>query len=71
MFIPVIFSDDSTQLVKPDELDELIHSREIISFRRSDGWVQIGVDPVRIKKNQYTGPERSVAEIYGFPRRSL
>lgn len=52
MFIPVVFSDDSTELVNPDELDELIYNREIISFRRSDGWVQIGVDPVRRKKNQ-------------------
>jgi hypothetical protein len=61
MLIAVLFSDDSTELVDPDELDALIYNREIVSFRRSDGWVQIGVDPVRRKKNQYTGPERTAA----------
>jgi len=61
MLIAVIFSDDSTELVDPDELDDLIYNREIVSFRRSDGWVQIGVDPVRRKNIIYKGPERSAA----------
>jgi hypothetical protein len=45
--IPVIFADDSPGQVRPEDLDELIRNRKIISFRRSDGWVRIGLDPVR------------------------
>ena len=58
MLIPVIFSDNSPGQVKPEELDELIRNRKIISFRRSDGWVRIGFDSVRGDGGTYKGPER-------------
>ena len=62
MLIPVIFSDNSPGQVKPEELEELIFNRKIISFRRSDGWVRIGIDPIRISRGNYSGFGRRVNE---------
>ena len=58
MLIPVLFSDDSSGMVKPEELEELIRNHKIISFRRSEGWVRIGFDPVRGDGGDYKGLER-------------
>jgi len=58
MLVPVIFTDDSIELVSSHELDELINSGDIISFRRTSGWVRIGIDPIRKGKNDYQGPEQ-------------
>ncbi|MRR57543.1 MAG: hypothetical protein EG824_04940 [Deltaproteobacteria bacterium] len=54
--IQVVFSDDSHGLVSEGKLDELITSGRIKAFLRSDGWVRIGIDPVREKR--YHGTER-------------
>lgn len=54
--IRVIFSDDTEGVVSENKLDELITSGRIKSFLRSDGWVRIGIDPVREKR--YHGSDR-------------
>ena len=56
--IQVVFSDNMPGFVKTEELDEAIRNRKIISFRRSDGWVRIGLDPIRGVGGKYNGPER-------------
>jgi hypothetical protein len=56
--IPVIYFDNSPGKVKPDELDELIKKRMIISFRRSNEWVRVTGDPLREKGRKYEGPDR-------------
>jgi hypothetical protein len=58
MLIPIIFSDSSPGQAKPEELDELIRKRKIISFHRSDRWARVGLDPVRGEGGKYKGPER-------------
>jgi hypothetical protein len=58
MLIPVIFSENSAGLAKPQQLDELMRNRKIICFRRSDAWVRVGLDPVRGDGGNYKGPER-------------
>lgn len=47
MLIQVVFSDNHHDFVKPNLLDALIESRKISKFKRSDGWVTLGTDPVR------------------------
>jgi len=47
MKIPVVFADGTPGVVNADELDLLLKKRGILSFRRSDGWVRVGLDPVR------------------------
>lgn len=54
--IKVVFSDDSVGYVKESQLDGLILSGKIKSFLRSNGWVRIGIDPVR--EIRYSGKER-------------
>jgi hypothetical protein len=54
--IKVVFADESTGYVKAVKLDALIDSGRIKSFLRSDGWVNIGNDPIREIK--YHGTER-------------
>jgi hypothetical protein len=44
--------------VKDTLLDELIEKREIKKFYRSGGWVTIGSDSVRTRKNHYNGLEK-------------
>jgi hypothetical protein len=56
--IQVIFFDNSYGLAETESLDELIKTRRIIAFRRSNGWVRIGHDPVRGSGGSYAGPER-------------
>jgi hypothetical protein len=45
--IKVVFNDDSVGFVKEAQLNALITSGRVKSFLRSDGWVRVGIDPVR------------------------
>jgi len=56
VLIPVIYTDDSYDLVEDTTLNALIRSGKIKAFKRSSGWVRIGEDPIR--KIEYRGPER-------------
>jgi hypothetical protein len=47
MKIQVCYPDDQFDYVNADILDILILSKKIIRFKRSSGWVTIGVDPIR------------------------
>ena len=61
MKVPVIYSDGSSSVVDIKNLDALIKKRAIQSFRRSDGWVRVGRDPIRcddIRNSSYGGVER-------------
>ena len=56
MLIPVIYADDSYDMVEDFQLNELIVNNKIKAFKRSSGWVRIGQD--RVRKIDYSGPER-------------
>jgi hypothetical protein len=58
MFVRVIYNTGRHDEVKPFHLDKLISSGQIIKFLRSDGWVTLGVDPIRGTGGIYTGHER-------------
>ena len=60
MLIPVIYPSGKHDLVKDFYLDHLIYSEKISSFKRSDGWIDIGAAGVRGKnpKDTYAGLER-------------
>ena len=60
MAILVQFKDNTYDFVLNNELNELIIAKEIIAFKRSTGWVDIGKDPVRngSSRKQYMGVER-------------
>jgi len=50
MLIQVNYPDGRNDYVKGFVLDKLIESHEIVRFKRSSGWVTLGVDPVRTSK---------------------
>jgi hypothetical protein len=54
MKIPVIFVTGQVGNIHGSMLDHLIVGKEIAAFRRSDGWVQIGSDPIRLVQHPMT-----------------
>lgn len=50
MLIRVVRADSRHDMVKEYQLDDLIDRGEIVKFQRSSGWVTIGVDPVRKRR---------------------
>jgi len=54
MLIQVHYPDNRFDYVKENILDTLIETRKVARFRRSSGWVTLGVDPVRTAKREYT-----------------
>jgi hypothetical protein len=43
----VIFANGEERNVPAYMLDYLIQEKKIVAFLRSDGWVQVGRDPIR------------------------
>ncbi len=58
MFIPVVFKDGHEELVSKDELQSLMFNKQVMFFKRSDGWVVLGRDKMRDLKVPYNGVER-------------
>ncbi len=66
MSITVMYTNGKTGIVENYQLDDLIASGKIKKFRRSEGWVVVGKDPVRKtgevemkqKKKQSAGNKR-------------
>jgi len=59
MKIQVLHRYDSLQYINARDLKRLIAQREILAFRRADGWAKVGIDPVRGDGGRdYDGPER-------------
>jgi hypothetical protein len=56
--IEVIYNNNKRGILKSYQLDKLIELGKIKKFRRSDGWVTVGVDPIRGNGGNYDGPER-------------
>jgi len=56
--IKVMFDDDSIEMVSSSQLQKLICMDLVKQFRRSDGWVSIGTDPIRGMGGTYDGQDR-------------
>ncbi|MFO7764984.1 MAG: hypothetical protein R6V33_00975 [Pelovirga sp.] len=57
--IPIVYEDGMMDQVDSRSLQVLIEGDMIVKFHRKDGWVYLGVDPVRrLKRQDYPGPER-------------
>ena len=65
MLLQIISVDNQFDYVKDFRLDDLIESRKVKKFRRSTGWVTIGVDPIRTNKNVsiFDGIERRASVV--------
>jgi hypothetical protein len=60
MLIRIMYRDGRFDMVKSFFIDWLIESGRIAMFRRSEGWVVLGRDPVRhpVRKEFHSGVER-------------
>lgn len=73
MLIEVFYPGMQHDYVKDFMLGKLMENGKIIKFRRSSGWVTLGVDPVRdmTKRTDYTGVERRTSDhnVFLTPQR--
>jgi len=59
MLIHVLYDDNRYDYVKGFQLDRLLEAKKVQRFKRSSGWVTVGVDPVRWRRSpHYNGIER-------------
>ena len=63
LHIDVILKDGTYHHFTPRVLNVLLESRRVHKFKRSSGWVAVGIDPVRRQKvdkpdHEYTGRDR-------------
>ena len=66
MFIPVVVKDGHEELVSKDELRFLMSNKQVMSFKRSDGWVVLGRDKMRNPKVPYNGVERRQHNVFSL-----
>ena len=64
MLIPVVLKDGQEELVSKDELQLLMSGKQILFFKRSDGWVVPGRDNMRRLKVPYNGVERRQHHVF-------
>ncbi|PLX97853.1 MAG: hypothetical protein C0623_14365 [Desulfuromonas sp.] len=64
MMVRVMYHDGMTEMVRAPVLQHLIETGRIHKFRRSGGWVILGVDPVRIgMQGRFRGADRRRPEV--------
>jgi len=62
MLIQVLYNDNKYDYVKGFQLDRLLEEKMVQKFKRSSGWVTVGIDPIRWRKSpSYNGMERRTA----------
>ena len=68
MIIPVKYSDGTMDRVQSILLDTLILSGVITKFKRGNGWVTIGQDPIRRqgKKSEVREERRTDLSTFSF-----
>jgi hypothetical protein len=54
MLIQVKYPNNRYDYVKNNILDIMIESNKITEFKRSTGWVRIGIDPIRKTRRNNT-----------------
>lgn len=66
--IEAILEDGSHHYLEPSVLDVLLEKNQITKFRRSNGWVTVGVHPIRVRNRReahlpFDGPDRRSPDI--------
>jgi len=54
MMVHVVYSSGMHDMVKTEVLNRLLASGEVLQFKRTNGWVNVGLDPIRqIRQENY------------------
>ena len=64
MLIPVVLKDGHEELVSNNELHFIMSNKQVMFFKRSDGWVVLGRDKMRDLKVPYNGVERRQHNVF-------
>ena len=65
-YIPVVLKAGNEELVSKDELQFLMFNKQIMCFKRSDGWAVLGRDKMRNQKRPYYGEERRQHDVFSL-----
>jgi hypothetical protein len=68
-YIEAIMADGSHHFLPPRVLDVMLYNNRVKQFKRSSGWVTVGVHPTRAKHKTnpgyiYSGTERRTSVNY-------
>ena len=66
MLIPVVLKDGQEELVSKDELQFLMFNKQLLLFKRDDGWTLLGRDRMRARRAPYNGEERRHHEVFSL-----
>ena len=66
MFIPVVLKGGHEELVSKDEFQSLLVKKQVVFFKRFDGWVVIDRDKTRDLKVPYNGVERRQHNVFSL-----
>jgi hypothetical protein len=55
MLIPVIYRNGNAGMVTGSRLEKLVRFNRIEKFLRLEGWVTVGIDPLRHSDRKYEG----------------
>jgi len=66
MKIEVIRRDNSVEIVEDYFLQILLDMDEVASFKRSTGWVTVGVDPIRNNRRSYSGRDQRMPDFGAY-----
>ena len=66
MFIPVVLNGGHEEFVSKDKLQFLMHTKQIVFFKRTDGWAVLGRDKMRNQKGPYYGDERRQHDVFSL-----
>lgn len=59
--IKVVYRNGVRDKIGPSLLPALIDAREVVQFQRTDGWVTVGIDPIRgMGGPPYLGDDRRI-----------
>ena len=66
MFVPIVLKDGHEELVSKDELQFLMFNKQIMCFKRSDGWAVLGRDKMRAQRMPYNEEERRQHDVFSL-----
>ena len=66
--IEAIIGDGTHHFLTPSVLDVLLENNQVVKFKRSRGWVTVGIDPIRFKNRRedsrsFNGHDRRSAAV--------
>lgn len=67
MLIHIMYPDNRYDYVKESVLDKLIDNGDIVRFKRTSGWVSLGVDRVREGEKPFFNSEPEDSEFWNRP----